>query len=345
MNIVYGLNLKNANDETKNIAAIDLYDGSKRIAVQVTSDKSANKIKNTLDKFFKNDLDKKYDRLLFVVIVNSKSYRADFSQNIKNNFKFDKEKDIITIDTLLKEVTKLQPEILNKLLDVLDFYINTISDTFHICSPEYLFDEISRNTNGYLNESYFEIDDRRFKERFVNEFKKNDIIRINAFSKEEGLFCILNLIRNTFPDTRIVIIMDYESWMRCREYLCDTVVIPFFSAEEIPAIPDSKTIFIKSEHSDLNNELTMPKRTIRFLTDKLRRNECPDSDLVKESKGDYYYIKKSCLKEKTKIPNGFMTRINLYLLLHLLECGLKQIMIRMQLRNCMGARMTALKSI
>lgn len=308
LNAIFDLNLKNANDVKNNAAAIDLYDEPNRIAVQVTSDGSSAKIRNSLDVFFKNKNDLKYDRLLFVVIVDSKKYTADFTKNLKNNFTFDKDDDIVTIEVLLKEIRKLSLKKIQKVLELLEFHLDTALDTIHISSPQDLFDEISQNTNGYINESYFEIDDKRFKERFIQEYNDSSIIKVRAFSKEEGTFCILNLIRNTFPTTPVLVVKDLESWKKCREYVSGGVVVPDFSSDEIPAMPNAKTIFINAEYDDLDKEIPMPKRTIRFLSDKLRSNGCQDTSFVEKSKGLFYYIKKKLYQGKKENPGWFKSK-------------------------------------
>ena len=56
LNQVFDCDLKNLNTEEKNAAAIDLYDTNGKIAVQVTSNSSAEKIRTTLKKYRKNKL-------------------------------------------------------------------------------------------------------------------------------------------------------------------------------------------------------------------------------------------------------------------------------------------------
>lgn len=53
LNQVFDCDLKNLNTEEKNATAIDLYDTNGKIAVQVTSDSSAEKIHNTLKNIVK----------------------------------------------------------------------------------------------------------------------------------------------------------------------------------------------------------------------------------------------------------------------------------------------------
>lgn len=91
LNLIYGYELKNANSITKNIKAIDLIDDKNRISIQVTSDNSSEKIKNTIKKFEESKGYEKYDRLIILIITSKKEYRVNFSSNY---FIFKKETDI-----------------------------------------------------------------------------------------------------------------------------------------------------------------------------------------------------------------------------------------------------------
>ena len=77
LNLVYGWNLENLNEEQANIAAIDLGDRELRKAIQVTSDNSLDKIRNTLEKFVKNEWHKEFDELIFVRIGHVKKNRKN----------------------------------------------------------------------------------------------------------------------------------------------------------------------------------------------------------------------------------------------------------------------------
>lgn len=50
LNLLYGYNLESTNTKKSNFPAIDLIDNKNKIAIQVTSDTSINKIKYTLEK-------------------------------------------------------------------------------------------------------------------------------------------------------------------------------------------------------------------------------------------------------------------------------------------------------
>lgn len=64
LNLVYGVNLVNINNRVRNSAAIDLVDTENRIAVQVTSTSTGDKVKHTINEFVKGKRCEDYDRLL-----------------------------------------------------------------------------------------------------------------------------------------------------------------------------------------------------------------------------------------------------------------------------------------
>ena len=60
-------------DEKKNYPGIDLADDSQRVAIQVTATPSMAKIKTALKTFLKHNLDRRYGRLVFVLITKKQS--------------------------------------------------------------------------------------------------------------------------------------------------------------------------------------------------------------------------------------------------------------------------------
>lgn len=70
LNLVYGVNLVNINNKVRNSAAIDLVDTENRIAVQVTSTATGDKVKHTINEFVKGKRCEDYDRLLMGGSIN-----------------------------------------------------------------------------------------------------------------------------------------------------------------------------------------------------------------------------------------------------------------------------------
>lgn len=200
LNQVFDCDLKNLNTEEKNAAAIDLYDTNGKIAIQVTSNFSADKIHSTLKKYRKNKLYEKYQRLIVVVIVRSHAYRANFTNDIGGEFVFSKSNDIYTINSLIKAISALSIEKIASIKEYLEYQLDTVLDESQVLNIEQSFNYISKNTDNKLNEAFFEIDDERFISDFRKRLDESSIIHLTSLSVEEGRYCILNLLHKLKPD-------------------------------------------------------------------------------------------------------------------------------------------------
>ena len=291
LNQVFDCDLKNLNTEEKNAAAIDLYDTNGKIAVQVTSNSSADKIRTTLKKYRKNKLYDKYQRLVVVVIVRSHTYRADFTNDVDGKFAFSKSNDIYTINSLIKAISALNIEKIAIIKEYLEYQLDTLFDESQVFNIEQCFNYISKNTDNKLNEAFFEIDDERFIDDFKNRLDDSNTIHLTSLSKEEGRYCILNLLHRLKPDIPVYIIKTKGTWDKTEKHLSGCILIPDFQAEEIPIVENNTIIFIHNEDNSPNT-LRIPQRTISFLSNKLRENGYEDSyKLLQKTHGLYYYIK------------------------------------------------------
>ena len=106
LNYVYGLNLKNANLEEKNYSAIDLIDYENRVAIQVTSTASSEKVKHTLEQYKKHKERNEFDSLLVYIITKKQKTYSDkkFEEIINNEFEFDSSENILDFEDLLTEI-------------------------------------------------------------------------------------------------------------------------------------------------------------------------------------------------------------------------------------------------
>lgn len=75
LNIVYSLNFVNLNNGNRNAKAIDLGDRTARKAIQVTSDNSSGKIKDTITKFVEAERHIAYDELTILMLKRKKAYK------------------------------------------------------------------------------------------------------------------------------------------------------------------------------------------------------------------------------------------------------------------------------
>lgn len=117
LNIVLGTNLKNLNLLQMDFPAVDLADGDAGLCVQVTSTEARSKITKTLEKFFRHELDKKYGRLIVLMIGVKDTYRDTFK--VEREFDFDPDRDIWDTPHLLDEITRLNDETLEKVANYL----------------------------------------------------------------------------------------------------------------------------------------------------------------------------------------------------------------------------------
>jgi DNA polymerase III delta prime subunit len=114
--------LHNLDIDKNNSLGIDLADDSERLAFQVTSDSSGKKVKETLEKFRDHGLNEKYDKLIIYIIGDKQNkYTIDFSRYTPDNFIFDKTKDIVDQNDVIKKIESCsdldQQTILNLLED------------------------------------------------------------------------------------------------------------------------------------------------------------------------------------------------------------------------------------
>lgn len=106
LNLLYGYELKNKNNEEKNATAIDLYDRKQKIAVQVTADNTRHKVNETIDKFLNEKLYEEYNRLIFVFLKDKPNLIKPF--DTKGRFPFDLKTDILDIKDLMERLKALE---------------------------------------------------------------------------------------------------------------------------------------------------------------------------------------------------------------------------------------------
>ena len=121
---VYGYkNLQNLNTaEHVNYPGIDLGDEVAGVAFQITSTSDVGKVKDTLQKFVKYELYKKYDRLIIYVLTErQKSYsEAAYKSIIQDSFSFNSGKDILDYRNILKDITDFQIDKIHRIQNILE---------------------------------------------------------------------------------------------------------------------------------------------------------------------------------------------------------------------------------
>ncbi len=110
---------------------------------------------------------------------------------------------------------------------------------------------------------YFQIDDEQFESQFQAEIK-NERIFVVGISREETTYRILNELNNKYSERNIIVIKSEVEWKRLEQsQLIGSILIPFFYAESIVAIPNNTNIFVYGEDEPCysNNKLTLRRRT------------------------------------------------------------------------------------
>ncbi len=104
--------LRNLNQENVNFPYIDLADDRSRLAIQVTTERSAAKVTETLHQFTSHNYHKRFKRLVFFILTASK---PSFSVKSKRKWKkicgrelfFDPQRDIIATEDLFALIAHL----------------------------------------------------------------------------------------------------------------------------------------------------------------------------------------------------------------------------------------------
>lgn len=303
LNLVYGWELSNLNEEKMNATAIDLYDDKSKIAVQVTSDDSAGKIHETIKKYIENKYQEKYDRLVFLVMVMDKNYTVEFDKD--KIVGFDKKRDIITCQRLIEDISKLESEKIQEITNYLEFELETALDKNHVWSISDAEEYMKGCTNENINLDYFEVDDKDFVARFDDEINSSKNIFIKGYSREETIYCILNQLRKSVNDKPIYIIKNEETWIKATESICDSIVIPYFQADEIVAIKNNVNIFVYGVDSNagIRNYISLRRRKISTLQEKLKNNGYEDAySLIRKANGIFPFVKRALFNGQPSNP-------------------------------------------
>ncbi|WP_338352886.1 SMEK domain-containing protein [Thalassolituus oleivorans] len=116
--------LRNLNDEEHNFPGIDLADDSLRVAIQVSSDSSLDKVKVSIQKFLTHGLNEKYDRLIIYILTKKQgSYsQSSVDSTCNGSIKFDVNADILDYTDVATKASSISPQALQRALDVLHVY-------------------------------------------------------------------------------------------------------------------------------------------------------------------------------------------------------------------------------
>ena len=163
LNIIFNWNLINLNTIKSNYPSIDLGDFTNRIAIQITSTKTSEKVNGTLKKFFKYNLNNEFDKL-YVFILKDKQVSYTITENQNQVMFFDKSEHIMDFSDILKQIDTVDEEILIKLYQLFkiefDNKSNYIDDINQIVNKIRLFTkqqiEIQKRSSKYIPDIFVE---------------------------------------------------------------------------------------------------------------------------------------------------------------------------------------------
>lgn len=164
LDIVYQLNLKNMNSFQSNYPSIDLGDLEKKVAFQITAERSARKVRKTIEKFETHDLKKKFDEL-FIYFISAEAcpnpkvetdieYVTLNTANLIAKIRVLDTADLIKINNYLNEALQ-KPEIQSEGLGIrpkgfVDYFKNLDTSDF---SEKYYIDD-DNMTKNQLNDLF-----------------------------------------------------------------------------------------------------------------------------------------------------------------------------------------------
>ncbi len=110
LNAVYDLKMVNANSiKKKNFPSIDLIDEENKVAFQITSTSSQEKIKSTLIKFGENNFQSQYDSLYIYILTEKEKYSEKvINENIPVGLDFNIETHIVDTGDVRKRIAYIQ---------------------------------------------------------------------------------------------------------------------------------------------------------------------------------------------------------------------------------------------
>lgn len=169
LNEIFGLELENLNTtKKKNFPAIDLADFKNRVAFQITSTSSFDKIRSTLETFSRHELYNEFDVLYFYILTEKKpQYNSSkLSDIIPGSFSFDSHEHIIDKDVILQKINSISST--PKIQAISKLYEHEFSD-IQIEQRKLKFE------NGYLNNEPEDISPNMVKISFPQQLFKAEL--------------------------------------------------------------------------------------------------------------------------------------------------------------------------
>ncbi|MFH0889321.1 MAG: ABC-three component system protein [Planctomycetota bacterium] len=128
LNKIFGWELKNLNKKQTNFPAIDLGDIEHKIGVSVTATASSDYIHEKIKINIEHEVYKTFPNHYFFITTKKRGYTTKF--NTQGKYVFDKSKNIIDIEDLLKEIKNSSIEIQGEILLILENNVSRLKSGF-----------------------------------------------------------------------------------------------------------------------------------------------------------------------------------------------------------------------
>lgn len=157
MNAVYGLDLKNLNEEKINYPGIDLGDQSEKMGIQVTETKTSAKLVRSLDKVLENKVYEVYPKFCMFVLGDKQKHILLTKISIRKII-FDPSSDIYDFQDLINKINKMNRE---EMQDILNYLKMEFSEKGRMRSDKILYMCChiliihGNGLNGQKREAYF----------------------------------------------------------------------------------------------------------------------------------------------------------------------------------------------
>lgn len=211
LNIIFEYNLENCNVDKLNYPGIDLADKNKRIAFQITSNKSTKKISDGLVSFEKYKYYKIYDKLFFFIICRKKpKYRKDFKHDY-HNFEFSVENNVFDNTYILNYLKKCDTQVIYDVLQyikrevaMLPFHTSLKSINKPFYKSNYFYDRKLCSYEMYSNNSMLDQQVSIDIDDFIKNISQKTIILSDAgLGKTEFCKMVANKINE--DDNKIAV--------------------------------------------------------------------------------------------------------------------------------------------
>lgn len=189
LNITYSLNLRDMNDIQDNYPAIDLGDYNKRICIQVTSESTSKKFKETVAKFKEKQLDRDFDEIIFLIISNkNKCTLTDRNINTKT----------INLNDVFAEISKLNDRDVFYINDYLNRNLASRIESNDSILPSNIFSNYKISKPEAFIKFLGLEDEPDFEKDLLNDLKSFSQM-LTTLTKSQREFIFYIMLRGQFP--------------------------------------------------------------------------------------------------------------------------------------------------